>query len=679
MKNKLLSIFVLLFPIFVYANIPHLIQKTIGNANPTPDPLYTIASTNNATSSNIIKNQININPYNGKKIEIIPQFNIPLNDNLTFHLIYYNDLSKKPDTITGSIMAGDFSPMDDAGLDHNGLVGCETGNTISIPLYNGRFSRISLNNSGGISNSHIYSRTSYNNNDSTYGWNNIFFLPNGEKIAISSTYPNGYPLTYSTTITSPHGISQIHYIYTISDQDGGAIAQSIQVSNIYSLNYSIDVQSGGACLCGYMPGGHECSEAPGCRVKTWHKVISGARDSLSNSWSNFESYPTYIPNRTSGIYTTPIDKPNGQKYTYASNSITYGGTNVATPEKVTYSKSGNVSTITDTDGSKTLYTWLPETSAGSIIPKNQKGLYSKLVKEDKNGKIFYEEDNTYGIQKGYVPVIITKVIKKDGLTTTTENSDFNDFMYPQTIVKTLSDGTKTTTKSTYFVLDNPTKGWHMIKPESIVTTDQSGKILNKMNNVYNSDDGTLTSSTVNGETTSYTYDNLYNVASITYPNGSKVQYKNYTNGKPQTVIDPNGNQVNYTYDLTGHILSKTDVKSGNVTTYNYDGLGYITKITPPQGNPTTFTYANNHLTITKTTGSHAVISNYDALGHLVNKTDRDTQANKNIFQKIITNPLNNTIFKSYPCADLSLCNIGELTTHDILDRNINITQNTTYN
>ncbi len=107
-----------------------------------------------------------------------------------------------------------------------------------------------------------------------------------------------------------------------------------------------------------------------------------------------------------------------------------------------------------------------------------------------------------------------------------------------------------------------------------------------------------------GKTTTYTYDENGRRKAINYDGGVSEQYtydkdnqlKQLTSEKPNGAII---SEYNYTYDLAGRQLSKTD--SYGTTDYEYDNAGRITKVTTP-GKTTVYSYdkAGNRLSLNET-------------------------------------------------------------------------------
>ena len=105
--------------------------------------------------------------------------------------------------------------------------------------------------------------------------------------------------------------------------------------------------------------------------------------------------------------------------------------------------------------------------------------------------------------------------------------------------------------------------------------------------------GRLTSLTDGmGHTTAYTYDAAGNVTQITDPDSSTVTYLRDYGGNTVTVTDENGAQVKYTYTPLGLEFETVDVQSGYVLTRReYDEHSRLSRVTDfVYGAVTTYTY-----------------------------------------------------------------------------------------
>jgi len=165
---------------------------------------------------------------------------------------------------------------------------------------------------------------------------------------------------------------------------------------------------------------------------------------------------------------------------------------------------------------------------------------------------------------------------------------------------------------------------------------------------YDANGNKLTETDPNGDTTTYAYNALNQLTSVTTPgaNGGTTTYGYDANGNQTTIVDPRGNvsganPANYTttkaYNADGQLTSVTD-PLGNTTSYGYDAAGNQTSVTDANGNVTLSTYdANNRVTSVQTgmkwnsssqtyycpTGADCpkTVYTYDAMGNKTTVTD----------------------------------------------------------
>ncbi|MDQ7036077.1 MAG: RHS repeat-associated core domain-containing protein [Anaerolineae bacterium] len=141
---------------------------------------------------------------------------------------------------------------------------------------------------------------------------------------------------------------------------------------------------------------------------------------------------------------------------------------------------------------------------------------------------------------------------------------------------------------------------------------------------------------------SYTYNAAGEVAQISDPLGSVVRYEYDDNDRVTSISYPSGSVVTFTYDAAGNIRTVTlpanqdgqeqtliyrlDV-NGNITTmqvgnnitrYEYDVMGNLTRRIYPDGRITTFDYdAANRLIATRYADGTVINNSYDADGRLL--------------------------------------------------------------
>lgn len=106
-------------------------------------------------------------------------------------------------------------------------------------------------------------------------------------------------------------------------------------------------------------------------------------------------------------------------------------------------------------------------------------------------------------------------------------------------------------------------------------------------------------------TTSYQYDAAGRVTRIELPDGlGAVEMTWDANGNMLTRTSPGGEVTTYSYDAEDNVTSHTYEPMAATTTYEYDALQRLVKVTDPLGGETTYTYDDdsNPLTVTDADG-----------------------------------------------------------------------------
>ncbi|MCM3134249.1 S8 family serine peptidase [Paenibacillus polysaccharolyticus] len=123
----------------------------------------------------------------------------------------------------------------------------------------------------------------------------------------------------------------------------------------------------------------------------------------------------------------------------------------------------------------------------------------------------------------------------------------------------------------------------------------------------------------NGAATTYTYDENGNRKSLTYPNGTKVDYSYYSNNLLRTLNNYQGAKLldtyNYTYDAAGNQTSKTELLQGvdkGMTTFVYDALNRLSRVTEPSSKRTDYEYdaSGNRISEKVTSGGSVTLTAY---------------------------------------------------------------------
>lgn len=125
-----------------------------------------------------------------------------------------------------------------------------------------------------------------------------------------------------------------------------------------------------------------------------------------------------------------------------------------------------------------------------------------------------------------------------------------------------------------------------------------------------------------GHVTKFRYDGFGNLMSMTDPLGNMRRYGYDGLSRLIEVIDPLGRRTRTEYDGLSRVVRQTD-PNGNVTAFAYDPVGNLTSVTDARGKQTKFTYDSMNRLLTRTDPvGRAETRAYDLNGNLVSLTDR---------------------------------------------------------
>jgi YD repeat-containing protein len=125
------------------------------------------------------------------------------------------------------------------------------------------------------------------------------------------------------------------------------------------------------------------------------------------------------------------------------------------------------------------------------------------------------------------------------------------------------------------------------------------------------------------DVTTYAYGTDGNVASVTNAANHTTSITAYNvHGQPLTIVDPNGLTTTLAYDERQRLTSRS--VGAEVTSYDYDGAGQLTRVTLPDGSSLDYTYdAAHRLTgITDNLGNRITYT-LDAMGNRTQEQVRD--------------------------------------------------------
>ena len=156
---------------------------------------------------------------------------------------------------------------------------------------------------------------------------------------------------------------------------------------------------------------------------------------------------------------------------------------------------------------------------------------------------------------------------------------------------------------------------------------------------YNTYGRVLTATDPNNHTTTNTYyaiddasvGNRGNLHTSTNAAGHTTTYSNYdANGRVGSITDANGLTTNLTYSPRGWLTSKVVTGGGSTetTTYTYDGVGQMTKVSLPDGAEITYTYDDAHrLTQISDKLGNSIHYTLDAMGNRTKEEVKDPSGN----------------------------------------------------
>ncbi len=291
-------------------------------------------------------------------------------------------------------------------------------------------------------------------------------------------------------------------------------------------------------------------------------VKSKTRSASSNSAGGNWSF-AYSPGSPSTYDKTTVTNPDGSTdvYQHIGPNYSTGGT-VWMVGLLAYKSIGSLQTET--------YSW------GKVKLSNQNyfrpGVF--VMKIDVN------ETNA--------PVMTQKVIVRDGASYTTTYSNFDIYGNPGSVTETGPNGGSRTTQLTYYI---DTSKWIIKQIKNETSAD------NSVTRGFDAN-GNMNSITQNGVTTTHTYDSQGNVGSTTFPRGLTHTYSNYKRGIAQTEDQPEGVHITRLVSDSGDVTSETN-GDGKTTTFTYDGLNRVKSITYPINSPVTINYTATTKTATR--------------------------------------------------------------------------------
>ena len=133
--------------------------------------------------------------------------------------------------------------------------------------------------------------------------------------------------------------------------------------------------------------------------------------------------------------------------------------------------------------------------------------------------------------------------------------------------------------------------------------------------------------------------NRGNLASVTNALGQVTNATSYdAHGRPLTITDPNGLATTLAYDARGRLTSRS--AGGETASYQYDGVGQLTRVTQPDGSYIAYTYDGaRRLTGVADNLGNSIAYTLDAMGNRTREEVRDpasqlTQLRQRVFDAL---------------------------------------------
>ena len=396
-----------------------------------------------------------------------------------------------------------------------------------------------------------------------------------------ATAPYGDSYFQLTRVTRPDGLSWRYTYHSLAfSQPGDRLLD--RVTYPYGATTSYDYEY--MCLNSTAAASYQCAGITGIFYSlVVSRKSNGGRDVTSGTWTY-----NYSPSSSEDV--TTVNFPGG-KHVYRHfntravyGSSTFGGKRLwqigLLKEKSTYDGGSLVNRET--------YTW-----DAPYLLSNE--LYIRPPYDGSDG---YHP--TYYDNQVWAPVLVKKVIVRDGGTYTTNYGNFDSSYNPRTISE--SGQASRTTSVSYFPRVSGQNIVRLVKDEV-----SSGRTITR---IFDSN-GNPTQVTRNGVRESFNYTSEGDVYRRTNARGQTWTYSGYDRGIPQVEDHPAGVTIRRSVNSTGTIRSETNGRGGT-TSYTYNGMNLPTSINPPAGSTISISWNSSGRTLTR--GSYSQAITFDGFG-----------------------------------------------------------------
>jgi len=378
-------------------------------------------------------------------------------------------------------------------------------------------------------------------------------------------------------------------------------------------------------------------EDPENRITTYkYESLNAGQEhfitSIEDNWGRIIAQIDYYPDRKVKSYT---EKGETSTYVYPPSGQTSGITTKKDPYgnswDITFNEKGVITKIKDPYNKTKTFTYDAD--------------YNMIQTTDEEGV-----NTQYAYESGK----LTQLTRASG---TSEKITWNyiyDEDFPEKIKKIQAPDNYQSIEYEYYPTGDPSEG----KLYRIYRIRSDGETKDLLSTYTYNEEGQITSVTnALGKTTSYQYDSVGDLASVTYPKNSDTgsnpiySYIYDSLGRTTSITDPLGSTTSYTYDSLGRVLTITlprpnssisedfaitytydnyevvdgkiliyttqEDPNGRVTKYYYDESDQLVRVVDAGGKPTQFEYENGQLKTVKDANLNTTFYEYDKLSRLV--------------------------------------------------------------
>lgn len=389
-----------------------------------------------------------------------------------------------------------------------------------------------------------------------------------------------------------------------------------------------------------------------------HKNLTRIVDSLGNT--------THYEYDNAGRKTAVIDaRGNRTTYKHDDNNNLTSVTNALNQTTVSaYDTNNRLKEITDAKNGKTTFTY---NNNGQLLtktsPENLTTTYAydekgrrKSITNAKGQTTSYLYDANGNLQKITTPLSTVQfTYDENGNLKSVIDSQGNTVSNEYDFMDRLVNTTDPLTKATHYTHYKDGRPFNRLYPTGELTEyfyDEVGRLStihyqgSSVTFTYFNNNN-LKTMTDSAGTTTFTHDSGDHLQTVTDPYGQVVAYTYDEVGNRTSITYPGSKTVSYSYDILNRLSTVTDWLGG-VTTYHYEPLGNVAQIDNPNGTHVMYTYDgdNRMVSMVNKKANGEIISSYfytyDNAGNITGNTSIDTlnHVDRNVTQTYNYNAAN---------------------------------------